>query len=147
MGPQPQPYSQGIGRETQSQKMDAADRQQKTEKKQWKHIPAAKQQQEEAKQGAQRVLFKGESSGLEKGEIKNVKEEDQGVDFEKKREKGKQVEEQNNGRGYKQEIKTKKEGVGRGSYYGVLETNVDGDGDLYDTSHFKTDWDPGDCGK
>nr|GMD95724.1 hypothetical protein Iba_chr15aCG15070 [Ipomoea batatas] len=78
-------------------------------------------------------LFQGdtrESSGLEKGEIKNVKEEDQGVDFEKKREKGKQVEEQNNGGGYKQEIKTKEEGVGRGSYYGVLKTNVDGDGDM-----------------
>nr|GMD51197.1 hypothetical protein Iba_chr11bCG0010 [Ipomoea batatas] len=105
--------------------------------------PAAKLWQEEKKKGPQRELFRGETSGVGRGGIKKPEGENQREDLEKTKDSWKEVE--GDRRGFKKEVKTKNknQGVGKGSYYDVLGTDVDGDGDLYDTSQFRTDWDPG----
>nr|GMD31100.1 hypothetical protein Iba_chr09aCG13350 [Ipomoea batatas] len=144
VGPQPQP--QGGGKGTQNQRKEAAEVMQQTVQNQEKKEPAANLWQEEKRKGPQRELFRGETSGVGMEGAKKSEGENQREDL-KTKEGWKEVE--GDRRGIRKEVKTKNvnQGVGRGSYYEVLGTDVDGDGDLYDTSKFKTDWDPGDGGE
>nr|GMC62031.1 hypothetical protein Iba_chr02cCG0010 [Ipomoea batatas] len=144
VGPQPQP--QGGGKGTQNQRKEAAEVMQQTVQNQEKKEPAANLWQEEKKKGPQRELFRGETSGVGKEGAKKPEGENQRED-PKTKEGWKEVE--GDRKGIRKEVKTKNmnQGVGRGSYYDVLGTDVDGDGDQYDTSKFKTDWDPGDGGE
>nr|GMD31563.1 hypothetical protein Iba_chr09bCG0040 [Ipomoea batatas] len=148
VGPQPQsqPQPQGGGKGVQNQRKEAAEVMQQTVQNQEKKEPAAKLWQEEKKKGPQRELFRGETSGVGRDGAIKPEGENQREDLQKTKEGWKEVE--GDRRGIRKEVKTKNknQGVGRGSYYDVLGTDVDGDGDLYDTSKFKTDWDPGDGG-